>query len=109
MRPTIYHKDQISQLISLYPDWHLVKNGTAISIKLRFATFKRAFAFMSEIAIAAEVLDHHPNWYNVYRDVTITLTTHDVGGLTELDEKLAEIIVKTARDYHAEFQAQKAL
>ncbi|MGC6530698.1 MAG: 4a-hydroxytetrahydrobiopterin dehydratase [Candidatus Puniceispirillaceae bacterium] len=109
MRPTIYHKDQISQLISLYPDWHLVKDGTAISIKLRFATFKRAFAFMSEIAIAAEVLDHHPNWYNVYRDVTITLTTHDVGGLTELDEKLAEIIVKTARDYHAEFLAQKAL
>ena len=108
MRPNIYNDDQISQLISLYPEWDLVKDGRAISLKLRLATFKRAFAFMSEIAIAAELLDHHPNWYNVYRDVTITLTTHDVGGLTELDEKLAEIIVKTARDYHAEFPTQKA-
>lgn len=55
-----------------------------------FANFIEAFGWMSAVAITAEKMNHHPEWFNVYKTVKVTLTTHDAGGLTELDAKLAQ-------------------
>lgn len=62
----------------------------AIQKTFRFKTFDEAFAWMTRIAIAAEKLDHHPEWFNVYNRVEVTLTTHDAKGLTGLDVQLAK-------------------
>ena len=64
----------------------------AISRQLEFADFGAAWAFMSRVALLAERLNHHPEWSNVYNRVSITLTTHDVGGLSALDLELARAI-----------------
>jgi 4a-hydroxytetrahydrobiopterin dehydratase len=64
----------------------------AIARQVVFGDFSRAFGFMSRVAMQAEKLDHHPEWSNVYRTVDILLTTHDAGGVTELDVQLAKFI-----------------
>lgn len=64
----------------------------AIKRELRFADFNTAFGFMARVAIEAEKSDHHPEWFNVYNRVEILLTTHDAGGVTERDLKLAAFI-----------------
>jgi 4a-hydroxytetrahydrobiopterin dehydratase len=64
----------------------------AITRALQFADFSEAWAFMSRVALLAEQLGHHPEWSNVYGRVSITLTTHDAGGLSELDAKMARAI-----------------
>lgn len=69
--------------------WALDRDGTAISKRFVFADFSAAFAFMTRTALAAEVLDHHPEWSNVYKTVDVTLTTHATGGLSRLDFELA--------------------
>ncbi|MCZ8261348.1 MAG: 4a-hydroxytetrahydrobiopterin dehydratase [Beijerinckiaceae bacterium] len=69
--------------------WQLEAGGKAILRTFRFPGFRAAFGFMTEAAIEAERLDHHPEWSNVYREVKVRLTTHDAGGLTELDLELA--------------------
>ncbi|MTI43412.1 pterin-4-alpha-carbinolamine dehydratase [Roseibium hamelinense] len=69
--------------------WHMVENREAIAKTYRFKDFIDAFGFMARVAIVSEKIDHHPEWSNVYRTVEVTLTTHDAGGLTELDMKLA--------------------
>lgn len=61
----------------------------AISKTYKFADFKAAFAFMTASALKAEAMDHHPEWFNVYSTVKVTLTTHDASGVTELDLELA--------------------
>jgi len=76
--------------------WIEVEGREAIFRSLTFADFGEAFAFMTRIAIAAEKMDHHPEWFNVYNRVDITLTSHDVGGISERDLKLARLIDKTA-------------
>ncbi len=76
--------------------WSEVKGRDAISKKFVFADFNEAFGFMARVALAAEKLDHHPEWSNVYKTVEVTLSTHDAGGLTELDVKLAEAMDKFA-------------
>ena len=81
---TLKHK-----LIS-FPDWSLTEDGSAISRKFVFGNFSEAFGFMARSALVAEKLNHHPDWRNVYKSVDVLLTTHDAGGLTELDFKLAE-------------------
>jgi 4a-hydroxytetrahydrobiopterin dehydratase len=68
----------------------------AITKKFVFADFNAAFGFMTRAALVAEKLDHHPEWFNVYKNVEVTLSTHDAGGLTELDVKLAETMDKLA-------------
>jgi 4a-hydroxytetrahydrobiopterin dehydratase len=70
--------------------WSEVAGRDAISKKFVFADFNAAFGFMARVALMAEKLDHHPEWFNVYKTVDVTLSTHDAGGLTELDIKLAE-------------------
>ena len=76
--------------------WSVVKDRDAIAKKFVFADFNQAFGFMTRAALVAEKLDHHPEWFNVYKTVDVTLSTHDAGGLTELDIKLAEAMDKFA-------------
>jgi 4a-hydroxytetrahydrobiopterin dehydratase len=74
--------------------WHAERRGIARS--LRFADFGEAFGFMAQVAIAAERVDHHPEWSNVWNKVDILLTTHSAGGLTHKDIALARIIDRIA-------------
>jgi 4a-hydroxytetrahydrobiopterin dehydratase len=76
--------------------WREVSGRDAITKKFVFKDFNEAFGFMSRTALVAEKLDHHPEWSNVYKTVDVTLSTHDAGGLTELDTKLAEAMDKLA-------------
>ena len=76
--------------------WSEVKGRDAITRKFEFRNFNEAFGFMSRAALMAEKLDHHPEWFNVYKTVEVTLSTHDAGGVTELDIKLAEAMNRFA-------------
>lgn len=69
--------------------WAMVEGRDAIHKTFQFADFVDAFGFMTRVAIWAEKWDHHPEWFNVYKTVEVTLATHDVGGLSALDAKLA--------------------
>lgn len=76
--------------------WEPVTDRDAIAKTFVFADFTEAFAFMTRTALYAEKWDHHPEWFNVYKTVQVTLTTHDVGGLSDLDVKLAGQMDKLA-------------
>jgi 4a-hydroxytetrahydrobiopterin dehydratase len=75
--------------LSKLKGWIEVDGRDAISRKFTFNDFNEAFGFMARAALIAEKLDHHPEWFNVYNRVEVTLATHDAGGVTELDLKLA--------------------
>ena len=77
--------------------WSEVEGRDAIAKSFRFADFNRAFGFMSRVALMAEKLDHHPEWFNVYNRVEITLSTHDAGGVTERDIALARFADSAAQ------------
>jgi 4a-hydroxytetrahydrobiopterin dehydratase len=80
------------------PAWTAVAGERdAIQRTFRFADFNAAFAFMTRAALMAEKLDHHPEWFNVYSRVEVTLATHDADGVTELDVKLARFMDEAAR------------
>jgi 4a-hydroxytetrahydrobiopterin dehydratase len=72
--------------------WIYDPAADTISHDFKFKTFSEAFSFMTRVALAAERMDHHPEWSNVYNKVRITLTTHSAGGLTDKDIALAEKI-----------------
>ena len=74
------------------PDWSHDAAKATISREFKFKTFSEAFAFMTRVALLAEAADHHPDWSNVYNRVSITLSTHDAGGLTARDFALARSI-----------------
>jgi 4a-hydroxytetrahydrobiopterin dehydratase len=76
--------------------WTRSGDGVAIEKSYRFKSFREAFGFMTEAALAAEKFNHHPEWFNVYSRVDVRLTNHDAGGLTELDFKLAAAMDKAA-------------
>jgi 4a-hydroxytetrahydrobiopterin dehydratase len=76
--------------------WTEAQGRDAITKKFVFADFNQAFGFMTRAALIAEKLDHHPEWFNVYKTVDVTLSTHDAGGVTERDIKLAEAMDKFA-------------
>ena len=80
--------------------WSEVKGRDAISRKFTFSDFNEAFGFMARAALIAEKLDHHPEWFNVYNKVEVTLATHDAGGVTERDVKLAEAMDRLAGTSH---------
>ncbi len=76
--------------------WTEVEGREAISKTFVFKNFNEAFGWMTRVAMQAEKLDHHPEWSNVYKTVNVTLSTHDVDGLTDLDIKLARFMDKSA-------------
>lgn len=81
------------------PDWKPVEGRDAMVREFRFGNFNEAFGFMTRIALEAEKTDHHPEWFNVYNRVEITLTTHDANGLSERDVNLAAFISAAANKY----------
>lgn len=70
--------------------WKVDDARDAITKEFQFRNFVHAFGWMTQIAIVAEKMNHHPEWSNVYKTVTVTLTTHDAGGLTDKDVRLAQ-------------------
>ena len=74
------------------PAWKLVEGRDAITRAFRFKDFSEAWGFMNRVALLAEAQDHHPEWFNVYNRVEITLTTHDAGGLSARDAKMAAAV-----------------
>jgi len=84
------------QALAEIPLWHEVKNRDAITRKFTFTDFNEAFGFMSRVALIAEKMDHHPEWFNVYKTVEVTLSTHDAAGLTQKDITLAKEMDKLA-------------
>ena len=90
MAATPLTPEQIHQLGHTLPAWSLVEGK--LRRDLRFADFAEAFGFMAQVALIAESMGHHPEWTNVWNRVTIALTTHDTGGLSDLDVALARRI-----------------
>ncbi|MBO9519411.1 MAG: 4a-hydroxytetrahydrobiopterin dehydratase [Porphyrobacter sp.] len=82
------------EALAALPEWTLRPDGLAIEREFKFRNFSEAWGFMARVALLAEKQDHHPEWSNVYNRVSITLTTHDAGGLSERDVKLARAIDK---------------
>src|SRR5436853_418129 len=76
--------------------WSEAAGRDAITKKFVFKDFNAAFGFMARAALVAEKMDHHPQWFNVYKTVEVTLSTHDAGGLTELDVQLASAMDRIA-------------
>jgi 4a-hydroxytetrahydrobiopterin dehydratase len=74
------------------PGWSLRDDGLALTRTFKFTDFAEAFGFMARIAIHAEKADHHPEWFNVYNRVEMTLTTHDADGLSQRDADMARAI-----------------
>ena len=89
---SLIEQNQLDYFIEMNPSW-IIDNKT-IKKEFKFDNFIDAFGFMSKVALLSEKMDHHPNWQNVYNKVTIELTTHDMGGITTNDTKLAEAINK---------------
>ena len=83
-------KDTIEKKLLRFPDWEYFEN--AIHAEFEFDNFKDCFSAMSRIAFECESLNHHPDWTNVYNVLSITLSTHDAGGVTDKDFQLAEAI-----------------
>ena len=90
MAATLLLASEIEQLAGLLPDWEFLDGK--LKRQWRFNDFPQAFAFMVRVAFIAEAMGHHPNWSNSWNLVTIELITHDLGGLTNLDIKLAQQI-----------------
>ena len=87
---------QISELMSNLTGWEKVKDREAIAKTFKFKDFSEAFGWMTRAALQAEKMNHHPEWFNVWNRVEVTLATHDAGGLTVLDMKLAGQMNKLA-------------
>lgn len=82
-------RETVRNKIKDLPGWVLLDDKDAIAKTYRFKDFSAAFAFMTRCALAAEKMNHHPEWFNVYNRVEVTLNTHDAGGVTALDLDLA--------------------
>ena len=89
---SLIEQNQLNSFIEKNPSW-IIDNKT-IKKEFKFDTFIDAFGFMSKVALLSEKMDHHPDWQNTYNKVKINLTTHDKGGITNNDIKLAESIDK---------------
>ncbi|MDB5452940.1 MAG: pterin-4-alpha-carbinolamine dehydratase, partial [Caulobacteraceae bacterium] len=88
----------VAEGLKRLPLWRAAEGGRdAISRTYRFSDFTAAFGFMTRTALMAEKLDHHPEWFNVYNRVDVTLTTHDADGVTELDVTLAKLMDMAAK------------
>ena len=86
-RPAKLSESEITGALSKLPDWKLADGK--LHREYQFADFVGAFGFMSSVALVAQAMDHHPEWFNVWNKVRVDLATHDAGGVTALDVKLA--------------------
>lgn len=86
--------EMIAAAVAALPGW-VLREGKLHRV-LTFADFTEAFGFMTQVALIAERMNHHPEWCNVYKTVAISLTTHDVGGLSQKDIELAQTINRLA-------------
>ena len=84
------------QALAALSGWRPVDGRDAITRTFTFTDFNEAFGFMARAALVAEKMDHHPEWSNVYKTVTVTLSTHEAGGLTARDVRLAEAMDRLA-------------
>jgi 4a-hydroxytetrahydrobiopterin dehydratase len=82
--------------LSALTNWIEVEGRDAITRTFKFKTFPEAFAFMTRVAMRAEQMNHHPEWFNVYNKVEIMLTTHSVDGISELDIEMAKFMDRIA-------------
>src|ERR1700744_3535366 len=98
-RPPMKKLDPAARAAALkdLPEWRDMPGRDAIARSFAFKDFNAAFAFMTRVALLAEKMDHHPEWSNVYNKVGVTLTTHDAGGVTENDVKMAKAMDAYAR------------
>ena len=88
-RPVQLNEAELSAALSKLPGWRRATDRPAISRSFSFADFNAAFGFMSRVALKAEQMNHHPEWFNVWSRIDVTLTTHDVRGVSALDVELA--------------------
>ena len=92
MKPYLLQDEELKELVVKIPGWE-IKNEQILR-EFKFFNFIEAFSFMTKVALICEKYNHHPNWENVYSKVLIRLTTHDLGGITNLDQTLASEINK---------------
>jgi len=92
MKPYLLQDEELHELVVKIPGWQI--NNKQIQREFKFSNFIEAFSFMTKIALICEKYNHHPSWENVYSKVIIRLSTHDVGGITNLDQTLASEINK---------------
>ena len=83
-------KTEVTQKLKRLSGWKMVKGRNAITKTFKFKDFIQAFGWMTAMAIYAEKKDHHPEWFNVYSTVEVVLSTHDIGGVSNLDIELAK-------------------
>ena len=83
-------QDEIQAFLDAHPAWRIAKGK--LSRTFEFSDFSEAFGFMTEVALAAERSDHHPEWFNVYKKVVVDLTTHEAGGISTKDFALAKVM-----------------
>jgi len=81
--------EELKGALKRLPNWKLADNREAITRRFEFVDFDAAFSFMTRVAMKAVAMDHHPEWFNVYNKVVVTLATHDAGGVTLKDIELA--------------------
>ena len=88
-------KTEVANKLKRLSGWKLVKGRNAIAKTFKFKNFTEAFGWMTSMALYAEKKDHHPEWFNVYSTVEVTLSTHDAGGVTNLDLDMAKEMNQT--------------
>jgi 4a-hydroxytetrahydrobiopterin dehydratase len=87
---------EVAMLLAEHPAWTLRTDSKALTRTLKFADFNAAFGFMTRVALYADKADHHPEWFNVYNRVEITLTTHEASGLSARDADMVRFIAGLA-------------
>ena len=90
-------KTEVTSKLKRLSGWKLIKGRNAITKTFKFKNFTEAFGWMTSMALYAEKKDHHPEWFNVYSTVEVTLSTHDSGGVTNLDLDMAREMNRTSK------------
>ena len=90
-------KTEVTNKLKKLSGWKLIKGRNAITKTFKFKNFTEAFGWMTSMALYAEKKDHHPEWFNVYSSVEVTLSTHDAGGVTNLDLDMAREMNRTSK------------
>ncbi|TPW26998.1 4a-hydroxytetrahydrobiopterin dehydratase [Pararhizobium mangrovi] len=96
MSPAKLDSTQIESLLPSLEGWHLNGDGSGIERTFTFRDFSEAFGFMCRVALVAEKMNHHPDWFNAYKTVQVCLSTHDIGGVSENDVELARAMDRIA-------------